>query len=99
MNIISYHIVSDSTSANIATAVTSKATGLAVQNRVALPVKVRDDAFFSELEPGISAVVIVEDEPSNLLGYLDAVLGTSDAVVAPAIAAQISALQFRCRAL
>jgi len=93
MNIISYHIVSDPTSANLAAAVNSKATGLAAQGRVALPVKVRDDAFFGELEPGLSAVAIVEDEPSNLLGYLDAALSSADATVAPAISAQITALQ------
>jgi hypothetical protein len=93
MNLISYQIVSDPTFANLAAALTSKATGLAAQGRVALPVKVRDDLFFGELEPGLLAVVIVEDKPSNLLGYLDAVLGTSDAVVAPAIVAQITALQ------
>jgi hypothetical protein len=94
MTIIEYTIVSDPTPANLAAAITSKATGLAAQSRAALPVSnLKDSSLFGEAEPGNAAIAVVQDEVPNLLGLLDYALANSASEVSTTIAAQIQALQ------
>jgi len=94
MTIIEYTIVPEPTPANIAAAITSKATGLAAQSRAAFSVEhLKDASLFGEAEPGNTAIAVVQDEVPNLLGLLDYALATASSEVAPAIAAQIQALQ------
>jgi hypothetical protein len=94
MSIIEYIIVPEPTPANLAAAITSKATGLAAQGRAAFPVaNLKDSSLFGEAEPGNAAIAIVQDEVPNLLGLLDYALANSAPEVNAAIAAQIHALE------
>jgi hypothetical protein len=94
MSIIEYIIVPEPTPANIAAAITSKATGLAAQGRAAFPVEhLKDSSLFGEATPGNTAIAVVEDEVPNLVGLLDYALGNSAPPVNAALAAQIAALQ------